>query len=136
MKKVVQGGRPGKSSTGYYSYHSPLPLHEELWRAKAKENKNKLTGLAAAGASRQNRLNQEANNYAKRKHIAWFPFFFAIIAHYEKCRKTALKTLNVATQRGALANAARRVEQHNTLCLEIRHAVFGEKLRRKVCKNE
>ena len=91
MKKAAQGGRPGKSSTGYYSYHSPLPLHEELWRAKAKENKNKLTGLAAAGASRQNRLNQEANNYAKRKHTARFSFFLLLLHTTGSAVKQLLK---------------------------------------------
>ena len=44
-------------------------------------------------------------------------FLFAIIAHYEKRRKTAFCTSNLTTKRGALANTARRVDQHGTLCL-------------------
>lgn len=70
-------------------------------------NKDKLTDLTAAGASRQIRLNQEADNYTKRKHTAWFLFSFAIIAHYEKRRKKAYCTPNLTTQRRALANALR-----------------------------
>ena len=48
-------------------------------RAKAKENTNKLTDLVAAGASRQIRLNQKADNYTKRKQTTWFAFFLLLL---------------------------------------------------------
>lgn len=48
-------------------------------RAKARENKDKLTDLAAAGASRQIRPNQEADNYTKRKQTIWFAFFLLLL---------------------------------------------------------
>ena len=52
---------------------------EKCDRRLARENKDKLTELAAAGASRQIRLNQEANNYTKRKQTAWSAFFFLLL---------------------------------------------------------
>ncbi len=45
----------------------------------ARENKDKLTDLAAAGASRQIRLNQKADNYTKRKQTIWFAFFLLLL---------------------------------------------------------
>ncbi len=59
----------------------------------------------------------EGGQLYKKKADHLVCFLFAIIAHYEKRRKTAFCTLNLATQRGALANKARRVDQHGTLCL-------------------
>jgi len=66
-------------------------------RRLARENKDKLTDLAAAGASKQIRLNQKADNYTKKKADHLVCFLFAIIAHYEKRRKNALCTLNLPT---------------------------------------
>ena len=48
-------------------------------RRLARENKDKLTDLAAAGASRQIRPNQKADNYTKRKQTAWFAFFLLLL---------------------------------------------------------
>ena len=48
-------------------------------RAKARKNKDKLTDLAAAGASRQIRPNQEADNYTKRKQTVWLAFFLLLL---------------------------------------------------------
>ena len=53
--------------------------HAYPWRAKAKEDKDKLTDLAAARISRQIRPNQEANNYTKRKQTTWFAFFLLLL---------------------------------------------------------
>ena len=62
-------------------------------------------------------------------------FLFAIIAHYEKRRKTSSCTSNWPTQQGAFANTPRCVGRHSTLCWRILHASFTENLRQKVCKN-
>jgi hypothetical protein len=48
-------------------------------RRLARENKDKLTDLAAAGASKQIRLNQKADNYTKRKQTTWFAFFLLLL---------------------------------------------------------
>ena len=48
-------------------------------RRLARENKDKLTDLAAAGASRQIRPNQKADNYTKRKQTTWFAFFLLLL---------------------------------------------------------
>ena len=53
--------------------------HAYPWRAKAKEDKDKLTDLAAAGASKQIRLNQEADSYTERKQTVWFAFFLLLL---------------------------------------------------------
>lgn len=48
-------------------------------RRLAKVNKDKLTDLAAAGASKQIRPKQEADNYTKRKQTTWFAFFLLLL---------------------------------------------------------
>ena len=77
----------------------------------------------------------EGRQLYKKKADYFVCFLFAIIAHYEKRRNKALKTPNLTTKRGALANVAHRFDQHGTPCLRIPYASFTVNLCRKVCKN-
>ena len=78
-------------------------------RAKAKENTNKLTDLVAAGASRQIRLNQKADNYTKRKQTTWFAFFLLLLHTMKNVGKRP---------------SARRIWQRNVGRWQTRHAVL------------